>query len=212
MEKGIDVMRAEIIRTGGRLCAPAAATTPKSGGQLLLKGKPLLIETVPIDDRPALKRLTRDACTRQGAAPGGLAVQCRDRPAHRWRALHRPQGLVRALPTPEQVKRELSIMRHERSIGTDSMCQSRLNRAPATTFVITRCPSQSDPPGLSWARTRSVDGGGIGNQLASRPDHLALDPCTHRMASHGSSASLHRDRLPLRRPPADTIQNPGLPN
>jgi uncharacterized ferredoxin-like protein len=57
MEKGIDGMRAEIIRTVGRLCAAAAVTAPKSGGQLFLKGKPLFIETVLIDDRVTLKRL-----------------------------------------------------------------------------------------------------------------------------------------------------------
>jgi uncharacterized ferredoxin-like protein len=57
MEKGIDVMRAEIVRTVGRLCAAAAVTAPKSGGQLFLKGKPLFIETVLIDDRATLKRL-----------------------------------------------------------------------------------------------------------------------------------------------------------
>jgi uncharacterized ferredoxin-like protein len=57
MDKGIDSMRAEIIRTVGRLCAAAAVTAPKSGGQLFLKGKPLFIETVLVDDRATLKRL-----------------------------------------------------------------------------------------------------------------------------------------------------------
>src|SRR6185312_9123336 len=37
--------------------AAAAVTAPKSGGQLFLKGKPLFIETVLVDDRPTLKRL-----------------------------------------------------------------------------------------------------------------------------------------------------------
>jgi uncharacterized ferredoxin-like protein len=57
MEKGIDSMRAEIVRTVGRLCAAAAVTAPKSGGQLFLKGKPLFIETVLVDDRATLTRL-----------------------------------------------------------------------------------------------------------------------------------------------------------
>lgn len=57
MEKGIDVMRAEIIRTVGRLCAAAAVTAPKSGGQLFLRGKRLFIETVLVDDRATLERL-----------------------------------------------------------------------------------------------------------------------------------------------------------
>jgi uncharacterized ferredoxin-like protein len=57
MENGIDSMRAEIIRTVGRLCAAAAVTAPKSGGQLFLKGKPLFIETVLVDDPATLKRL-----------------------------------------------------------------------------------------------------------------------------------------------------------
>jgi uncharacterized ferredoxin-like protein len=57
MKNGIEEMRADIVRTVGQLCAAAAVTAPKSGGQLFLKGKPLFIETVLIDDRPTLKRL-----------------------------------------------------------------------------------------------------------------------------------------------------------
>lgn len=57
MPSGIDELRPEIVRTVGRLCAAAAVTAPKSGGQLFLKGKPLFIETVLVDDRPTLKRL-----------------------------------------------------------------------------------------------------------------------------------------------------------
>jgi uncharacterized ferredoxin-like protein len=57
VKKGIDEMRTDIVRTVGQLCAAAAVTAPKSGGQLFLKGKPLFIETVLIDDRATLKRL-----------------------------------------------------------------------------------------------------------------------------------------------------------
>ena len=57
MQSGIEVMRADIVRTVGQLCAAAAVTAPKSGGQLFLKGRPLFIETVLVDDRPTLKRL-----------------------------------------------------------------------------------------------------------------------------------------------------------
>jgi uncharacterized ferredoxin-like protein len=57
MQNGIEQMRAEIVRTVGQLCAVAAVTAPKSGGQLFLKGKHLFIETVLVDDQPTLKRL-----------------------------------------------------------------------------------------------------------------------------------------------------------
>jgi len=57
MQSGIDAMRADIVRTVGQLCAAAAVTAPKSGGQLFLRGKPLFIETALVDDRSALKRL-----------------------------------------------------------------------------------------------------------------------------------------------------------
>ena len=57
MQKGIDAMRAEIVRNVGQLCVAAAVTAPKSGGQLFLKGKPLFIETVLVDDKATLKRL-----------------------------------------------------------------------------------------------------------------------------------------------------------
>ena len=57
MKNGIQEMSADIVRTVGQLCAAAAVTAPKSGGQLFLKGKPLFIETVLVDERPTLKRL-----------------------------------------------------------------------------------------------------------------------------------------------------------
>lgn len=57
MKNGIEEMKTDIVRTVGQLCAAAAVTAPKSGGQLFLRGKPLFIETVLIDDKPTLKRL-----------------------------------------------------------------------------------------------------------------------------------------------------------
>ena len=43
MFNSIDEAKGEIIRAVGRLCAAAAVTAPKSGGQLFLRGKPLFI-------------------------------------------------------------------------------------------------------------------------------------------------------------------------
>lgn len=45
------------IRHVAKLCAVAAMTAPKSGGQLFLKGATPFIETVIIQDRVTLKRL-----------------------------------------------------------------------------------------------------------------------------------------------------------
>ena len=53
----IDEARTDIVRTVGALCAAAAVTAPKSGGQLFIRGKPLFIETVFIDDRDTLRKL-----------------------------------------------------------------------------------------------------------------------------------------------------------
>ncbi|MCC6475084.1 MAG: hypothetical protein IT514_15225 [Burkholderiales bacterium] len=55
--KSIEEARADVVRTVGALCAAAAVTAPKSGGQLFLRGKPLFIETVFVDERETLKRL-----------------------------------------------------------------------------------------------------------------------------------------------------------
>ena len=52
-----DDLRAETVRQVAKLMAAAAITAPKSGGQLFLKGKPLFIETVIVDDRPTLHDL-----------------------------------------------------------------------------------------------------------------------------------------------------------
>jgi uncharacterized ferredoxin-like protein len=53
----IDEAKGEVVRTVARMCAAAAVTAPKSGGQLFLRGKPLFIETVFVDDRETLLRL-----------------------------------------------------------------------------------------------------------------------------------------------------------
>ena len=52
-----DDLRADTVRQVAKLMAAAAITAPKSGGQLFLKGKPLFIETVIVDDRPTLHDL-----------------------------------------------------------------------------------------------------------------------------------------------------------
>jgi uncharacterized ferredoxin-like protein len=47
----------EALRHVAQLCAVAAITAPKSGGQLFLKGAKPFIETVIVEDKPTLKRL-----------------------------------------------------------------------------------------------------------------------------------------------------------
>ena len=47
----------EALRHVAQLCAVAAMTAPKSGGQLFLKGAKPFIETVIVEDRDTLKRL-----------------------------------------------------------------------------------------------------------------------------------------------------------
>ncbi len=47
----------DAVRQVARLCAAAAMTAPKSGGQLFLKGGLPFIETVIVEDKPTLKRL-----------------------------------------------------------------------------------------------------------------------------------------------------------
>lgn len=47
----------DAVRHVAKLCAVAAVTAPKSGGQLFLKGGGPFIETVIVDDKPTLKRL-----------------------------------------------------------------------------------------------------------------------------------------------------------
>ena len=57
MFNSIDDIRGALVQEVARLCAAAAVTAPKSGGQLFLRGKPLFIETVFVDDRAMLARL-----------------------------------------------------------------------------------------------------------------------------------------------------------
>jgi uncharacterized ferredoxin-like protein len=47
----------DAIRNVAKLCAVAAITAPKSGGQLFIKGGSPFIETVIVEDKPTLKRL-----------------------------------------------------------------------------------------------------------------------------------------------------------
>lgn len=47
----------DTIRHVAKLCAVAAVTAPKSGGQLFLKGGTPFIETVIVEDKPTLKKL-----------------------------------------------------------------------------------------------------------------------------------------------------------
>ena len=48
---------ADTIRHVAKLCAVAATTAPKSGGQLFIKGGKPFIETVIVEDKAVLKRL-----------------------------------------------------------------------------------------------------------------------------------------------------------
>ena len=50
-------MFTEALRHVAQLCAVAAMTAPKSGGQLFLKGSKPFIETVVVEDRETLSRL-----------------------------------------------------------------------------------------------------------------------------------------------------------
>ena len=53
-----DGLRADTVRNVAKLMAAAAITAPKSGGMLFVQGKHLFIETVIVDDRPTLDRLS----------------------------------------------------------------------------------------------------------------------------------------------------------
>src|SRR5436190_8532358 len=53
-----DDLRADTVRQVAMLMAAAAITAPKSGGQMFLAGKPNFIETVIVDDRDTLTRLS----------------------------------------------------------------------------------------------------------------------------------------------------------
>jgi len=47
----------ESVRHVAKLCAVAAMTAPRSGGQLFLKGGTPFIETVIVEDRATLRKL-----------------------------------------------------------------------------------------------------------------------------------------------------------
>jgi uncharacterized ferredoxin-like protein len=47
----------DALRHVAKLCAVAAVTAPKSGGQLFLKGGAPFVETVIVEDKPTLKQL-----------------------------------------------------------------------------------------------------------------------------------------------------------
>lgn len=50
-------MLMESVRQVAKLCAVAAMTAPKSGGQLFLQGGKPFIESVIVEEKPALKKL-----------------------------------------------------------------------------------------------------------------------------------------------------------
>src|SRR3989442_13956884 len=54
---GHEEIRAETVMQAARTMAGAAMTAPKSGGMLFLKGSPVFLETVIVDDRQTRKRL-----------------------------------------------------------------------------------------------------------------------------------------------------------
>src|SRR5207248_5201877 len=53
-----DSLRADTVRQVAKLMAASAITAPKSGGMLFIQGKHLFVETVVVDDRPTLDRLS----------------------------------------------------------------------------------------------------------------------------------------------------------
>ena len=59
----------DALRHVANLCAVAAMTAPKSGGQLFLKGGKAFMETVIVEDRPTLARL---AAVKSRYDPGNL--------------------------------------------------------------------------------------------------------------------------------------------
>jgi uncharacterized ferredoxin-like protein len=56
---GYDDIRHETVLQAAKLMAASAITAPKSGGQLFLRGAPLFIETVIVDDKETLMGLAR---------------------------------------------------------------------------------------------------------------------------------------------------------
>ena len=54
---GYDDIRHDTVVQVAKLMAAAAITAPKSGGQLFLRGSPLFIETVIVDNADTLHQL-----------------------------------------------------------------------------------------------------------------------------------------------------------
>src|SRR5437870_3666903 len=54
---GYEEIRAETVMQAARTMAGAAMTAPKSGGMLFLKGSPVFLETVIVEDHQTRKRL-----------------------------------------------------------------------------------------------------------------------------------------------------------
>ncbi len=54
---GYDELRADTVLQAAKIMAGAAITAPKSGGQLFLRGSPIFLETVIVDNHKTLQRL-----------------------------------------------------------------------------------------------------------------------------------------------------------
>jgi hypothetical protein len=92
-----DSLRADTVRQVAKLMAAAAITAPKSGGQLLLAGKHLFIETVIVDDRETLSRLAAWMRARgKERRESDLVPRRRGRRGDRRRPVRRPRRLVSA--------------------------------------------------------------------------------------------------------------------
>src|SRR5437870_11822275 len=70
-------IRAETVMQAARTMAGAAMTAPKSGGMLFLKGSPVFLETVIVDDSQTRKRLADWMRARGERAAGDNVVSRR---------------------------------------------------------------------------------------------------------------------------------------
>ena len=122
MFNSIDEAKGEVIRSVGRLCAAAAVTAPKSGGQLFLRGKPLFIETALVDDHKTLLRLA-DWMRRRGRERR-QAIWLRDAAlAGTRRSTIAAHAVLR--PAPSSLKRRDSVAptaRFSSSRGRNAIC------------------------------------------------------------------------------------------
>jgi hypothetical protein len=135
--------------------------TVDEGAEVGLAERHLAVVDFSCAVRPKHSTTIGADCHRRAAAVG---PDCSDGIFEQVVSSHRPRGKQCCVRYPAT----------RNSIGV----WHRPNRAPATTFVITRCPSQSDPPGLNLGEPRSDDSSGIRNQPGPLPDRLALDHCT----------------------------------